>query len=108
MTNELKHVGVLGMHWGQRKSENVSSERKLNYETDSFTLKKGTQLHRLSSVANETHKGSGYASFLESDAKSYREMGKMFSKCGMTQFDMTMKVKKIWFLHLKENELTSF
>lgn len=27
MTNDLKHVGVLGMHWGQRKSKTSGSKQ---------------------------------------------------------------------------------
>lgn len=88
----LKHFGVLGMKWGRRKAEDSSN--RPNYETDALTIKKGTTIHRVSGTGNETHKGSGYASFLKEDADNYKAMAQVFSKCGMKQFDMTMKVTK--------------
>lgn len=86
----LKHIGVPGMRWGHRKAEaNIT-----NFETDRLVIKRGTEVHRISTVSNETNKGSGYASFLKEDSETYKKMGKVFSKCGMTQFDMTLKAKK--------------
>ena len=90
----FQHVGVLGMHWGVRKSETNSSGNSKNYETDSLVIKRGSELHRLSTVSKETNKGSGYASFLKEDSETYKSMGKIFSKCGAQQFDMTLKAKK--------------
>ena len=92
---ELAHHGVLGMKWGVRKVVDQSSGRKaIDYTTEGFVIKKGSEMQRISGVMNEINKGSGYASFLEEDAKVYRDIGKVFSKVGFKQFDMTLKVKK--------------
>ena len=92
---ELAHFGVQGMKWGVRKVVDQSSGRKaIDYTTEGFVIKKGSEMHRISGVMNEINKGSGYASFLEEDAKVYRDIGKVFSKVGLKQFDMTLKVKK--------------
>ena len=91
----LTHHGVKGMKWGVRKVVDQTSGRKaIDYQTEGFVIKKGSSLHRISTVSNEINKGSGYASFLEEDAKAYKQIGKVFSKVGMKQFDMTMKAKK--------------
>ena len=91
----LKHSGVKGMKWGVRKVVDQSSGRKaIDYQKEGFVIKKGSSVHRLSTVSNETNKGSGYASFLEEDAAAYRNIGKVFSKVGMKQFDMSMVAKK--------------
>lgn len=91
----LKHVGVKGMKWGVRKVvDSKSSTREIDYKSEGFVIRKGSDIHRLSSVSNETHAGSGYASFLQADSKGYQDMGKVFSKIGMQQYDMTLRAKK--------------
>jgi hypothetical protein len=90
----LAHVGVLGMRWHHRKREETSSSNGPNFEIDSLTIKRGQEIHRLSNTPNEVHKGSGYASFLKEDVETYNTLGKVFSKCGMKQFDMTLVAKK--------------
>ena len=63
---ELAHFGVRGMKWGVRKVVDQSSGRKaIDYTTEGFVIKKGSEMHRISGVMNEINKGSGYASFLE-------------------------------------------
>lgn len=81
----LEHHGVKGMRWGVRKKD---------YKTEGFVIKKGSELHRTSTVEKETNKGSGYASFLKEDNKKYRETAKLFSKFGHQHYDMTIKATK--------------
>lgn len=91
----LKHHGVKGMRWGVRKKRDSNSSKKtIDYKTESFRIKKGTEIHRISNVSKETNKGSGYASFLKEDVKTYQDTGKLFSKFGTKQFDLTFKAKK--------------
>ena len=46
MTNTLQHYGVLGMHWGQRKSSNRLRGASSDYKRVSKIRKK--QLHQMS------------------------------------------------------------
>lgn len=95
MVNTLQHVGVKGMRWGVRKKYDPTGDNSgIDFRKDAVVIKRGTEIHRLSSVQNETHKGSGYASFLKKDAEAYAAMGSVFSKVGMTQYDMTFKASK--------------
>lgn len=48
----LKHYGVLGMRWGIRKDQQLTSGGR---------IKKGTKISRLTTSPNEKHKGSTYA-----------------------------------------------
>lgn len=89
----LIHYGVLGMKWGVRKKQIPNGE--VDYKTESFTIKRGSDVHRISTVSNERHQGSGYASFKEEDAKQYRDLATIFSKYGgMQHYDLTFKAKK--------------
>lgn len=91
----LQHVGVKGMKWGVRKVVDRSTDKNgIDFKSEGFVIRKGSEVHRISSISNETNKGSGYASFLKTDSDSYRDLGKVFSKVGMQQFDMTLRVKK--------------
>lgn len=91
----LKHYGVIGQKWGVRKEVDRNSGRKsIDYQREGFVIKSGSELHRISVNPNETHKGSGYASFLKEDADFYNSMGKTFSKVGMKHYDMTLKANK--------------
>ena len=93
--DELKHYGVIGQKWGIRKEVDQNSGRKaIDYQKEGFVIKKGSELHRISTTANEIHKGSGYASFLKEDSDFYNSMGKTFSRVGMKHYDMTFKANK--------------
>lgn len=93
--SKIQHSGVKGMKWGVRKAVDHTSGRKaIDYQTEGFVIKKGSTVRRISSVANETNKGSGFASFLKEDSDAYRQIGSVFSKVGMQQFDLTMVAKK--------------
>lgn len=77
----LAHYGVLGMRWGVRKDASG----------DSITLKKGAELHRVTSNANESmDKGHAYASFEKEDIETYKTIQKALGKKNKS-FDLTMK-----------------
>ena len=65
MTNSLKHIGVLGMHWGQRKGpDNSSSDHKV-----ASSLKK----KKLSDMSNSELKTLTTRLQLE---RSYKDLSK--------------------------------
>jgi hypothetical protein len=92
----LAHYGVKGMKWGIRK------KRAYNFlvREDSFLLKKGSNIHRMTTNKNEENKGHAYASFTEKDVRHYQKSVVSWiteaANAGeeVAVFDMTMKVKK--------------
>lgn len=95
----LAHHGVLGMHWGYRK-DNVNTRK------DSFTLRKGTTIHR-STYSKEQNTGSGYASFKSGDAKHYAKQNKTWAN-GKVVYDMTAKLKDTVILPSKKERVDAF
>ena len=87
-TDELRHYGVKGMKWGVRRTPEQLGRRT---RTDEFVLRKGTKLHRLSTVDNETHDGHAFATFKPSDTRRYLRRSLFFRQ---KSFDMTMKATK--------------
>lgn len=116
----LIHHGILGQKWGKRNgppypldaSDHSASEKKAGWQKsldkkekrnddryrdnrEGVVIKRGSTIHRISSVNNETHEGRAYATYKEKDYKGYLNRAKFSSKIdGGSQFDMTMKVTK--------------
>lgn len=85
MDDHLEHVGVLGMRWGRRKTEDSLDTRK-----DGFVIKKGSVINRTTANPNELHSGKMYASFKKFDSLGYMARSLPFT----TTFNMRMTVTK--------------
>lgn len=101
-TNELQHHGIKGMKWGVRRSKEELDRlagRAYKVETHddgSYTIKKGSKLHRVSANTNPNRKGYAYVSFINEDVKGYRkEIAQWLDEeAGVKTFDLTMKATK--------------
>lgn len=104
MKRYLQHYGVKGMRWGVRKKGSSGP----NYRTSGLTIKKGTSISRVSTVAKERHKGSGYASVLKKDSEGYRKRAAFFSKLGSKHFDLSFKTSKDLISPSKKTRIDTF
>ena len=101
MNKIIRHYGVIGQKWGVTRPQvdRYSGRKAIDYQKEGFAIKKGSELHRITSNANEIEKGSGYASFLKEDSDMYESMGKAFSGLAVTglskkTYDTTLLAKK--------------
>ena len=101
--NYLCHYGVKGMKWGVRRSQEeldrlAGRAYKIEYNSDgSYTLKKGSKLHRVSANSNPNRKGYSYVSFVNEDVKGYRKEITQWmdeENPGVKMFDLSMKATK--------------
>lgn len=93
----LTHYGVKGMKWGVRKDHPYSIKRT---NDDDIILKKGSNIHRITSNPNESKEGHAYGSFTEKDVNHYRKSVTSWitensnDYKNVRTFDMTQKVTK--------------
>lgn len=90
-SDKLYHYGIKGMKWGIRKKRDKKNDEFKSSKTEGFTLKKGTTIHRVSSIDNEKNEGHAYATFKNKDSVGYVRRSMLFNQKG---YDMTMKVTK--------------
>lgn len=84
-SDELYHFGVKGMKWGVRKEKHSNSNSNTRrFSDEDIVLKKGTKIHRISTVDNESHTGHAYAAYKEKDVKKYSQLLSTF----MDVYDM--------------------
>lgn len=94
-SNEMYHYGVKGMKWGVRK------DRGYSYKVNNgrLTIKKGSNLHRITARPDESNSGYLYAAFTPKDVKHYQKSMSSYltsiSESHTTKvYDMSLKVKK--------------
>lgn len=102
--NHLYHYGVKGMKWGVRRDkEELDRLAGRAYKVDinddgSYTIKKGSKLHRVSASSSNNRKGYAYVSFVDEDVKGYRkEITQWLDETeggGIKTFDLTMKATR--------------
>jgi len=94
----LIHYGVLGMKWGHRKP-------KIGSLTDSFTIKKGSNIYRTTSNKDEGLSGHAFTTVDKKDALGYMYRGSMFNN---TSFNMEFKVTKDIVTPSKKTRVDTF
>lgn len=95
----LAHYGVKGMKWGKRKARE-------NTRKDSFVLKKGTEIHRVTGNDKEQNKGHAFSSFKRKDVVGYASRSRWLTK--NKTFDLTMRAKEDLLLPSKRERVSTF
>ena len=83
-SNELYHHGVKGQKWGVRRYQ----------DDDGLRIKSGTDMYRISSVSNESHKGHAYVSYLDDDVRGYEGVASLLN-AGEVAIPYEMKMKTL-------------
>lgn len=102
-TPDLYHHGIKGQKWGVRRSKDELDRlagrayQVERHDDGSYTLKKGSKLHRVTAHPYSKHDGYAYVSFDDADVKGYKKEIStwLYETEGIaTTFDLTMKATK--------------
>lgn len=105
-SDELHHHGIKGQKWGIRRFQNKDGSftpagRKrysIGKERDGIqVLKKGSEVHRVTTNPNSQRKGHAYVSFMDADVKGYQHEITRWRAVGnknVKTYDLTMKLTK--------------
>lgn len=104
--NELYHHGIKGQKWGIRRFQNKDGSftpagRKrysISRNKDGVqVIKKGSEMHRVTTNPNSQRKGHAYVSFMDADVKGYQHEiteWRAVGKKNVKTYDLTMKLTK--------------
>lgn len=105
-SNELYHYGIKGQKWGVRRFQNKDGSftpagRKrysIGKDSDGIqVIKKGSEMHRVTTNPNSQRKGHAYVSFMDADVKGYQYEITNWRAVGnknVKTYDLTMKLTK--------------
>ena len=104
--NELYHHGIKGQKWGVRRFQNKDGSftpagRKrysISKNKDGVqVIKKGSEMHRVTTDPKSKRKGYAYVSFMDADVKGYQHEITQWRAVGnknVKTYDLTMKLTK--------------
>lgn len=89
----IQHYGVLGMHWGQRRSELEGYSKNPKYSELRDTLSKGSIVYRVSTSKREVDSGRTFVFKDRTDAENFGKKLKQLDP-GSKAFLLSLKVKE--------------
>ena len=76
-TQYLRHYGVVGMHWGQRKNRNIQNGSSKNRRSNITIKKLGAGKEILTNISSASEAGKRAANLIEKTTKKKADLSKI-------------------------------